>query len=71
MTREEYQKCKLIVNMYHEKVRECEILKRKLEQKERENKLLREQLGYKRASDIQYSKDDEEVFMIIKMNREV
>lgn len=71
MTREEYQKCKWAANLYHEKVRECEILRRRLEQKERENKFLREQLGYKRASDIQYSKDDAEVFMIVKMNREV
>ena len=71
MTREEYQKCELAAKMYHDKVRECEILKRRLAQRERENRLLKEQLGYRRASDIQYSRDDEEVFMIIKMHREV
>ena len=71
MTREEYQKCQWAANLYHDKVRECEILRRRLEQRERENRLLREQLGYRRASDIQYSKDDAEVFMIVKMNREV
>lgn len=67
MTREEYQKCEWAANMYHDKVRECKMLRRMLEQKERENRLLREQLGYRRARDIQHSRDDAEVFMILKM----
>lgn len=69
MTREEYIKCEYAANMYRDKVRECEMLRRMLAQKDRENRLLREQLGYKRASDVQYSRDDAEVFMIVKMNR--
>ena len=71
MTREEYLKCEYAANMYHDKVRECEMLKLRLEQKERENRLLRQQLGYKRAADIQHSRDDAEVFMIVKMHRGV
>ena len=69
MTREEYLNCEYAANMYREKVRECEMLRRRLEQKERENKILREHLGYKRASDVQYSRDDAEVFMIVKMRK--
>lgn len=71
MTREEYQQCEWAANMYHDKVRECNMLRRMLAQKERENRLLREQLGYKRAADIQYSKDDADVFLILKMRRGV
>lgn len=67
MTKKEHMMCQQAANMYHDKVCECEVLKRRLAQKERENRLLREQLGYKRASDIQYSKDDAEVFLILKM----
>lgn len=74
MTREEYQKCEWAANMYHDKVHECNMLRRKLAQmeerlaqKERENQLLKERLGYKRACDVQYSKDDAEVFLILKM----
>jgi hypothetical protein len=69
MTREEYQKCQSIVNMYRDKIRECEVLKRRLAQKERENRMLKERLGYKSACDVQQSKDDAEVFLIVKMNR--
>ena len=69
MTREERQMCEWAANLYHDKVRECEMLRRRLEQKERENRLLRQQLGYKRAADVQYSKDDAEVFMIVKMRK--
>ena len=61
--------CEWAANLYHDKVRECEMLRRRLEQKERENRLLRQQLGYKRAADVQYSKDDAEVFMIVKMRK--
>ena len=68
MTREEYQKCKLAASMYHDKVRECETLKRRLAQIEQENKILKEQLGYRRIRDAQYSRDDTEVFMLVKMN---
>lgn len=71
MTREEYQKCELAATMYRDKVRECDVLRGRLAQKERENRILREQLGYKRASDIQYSREDAEVFLIVKMNRGV
>ena len=71
MTKEEYQMCEWAANMYHDVVRERNMLRRKLEQKERENKLLREQLGYKRASDVQNSRDDAEVFYIVKMRRGV
>ena len=70
MTKEERQKCEWAANMYHDKVRECEMLKLRLAQRERENQLLRERLGYKRASDIQYSRDDAEVFGIMR-NRNV
>lgn len=71
MNREEYKNCERAAKMYHDKVRECELLRRRLEQKERENKLLREQLGYKRASDIQYSKQDEELFRILNSRENV
>ena len=71
MTKEEHRMCERAAVMYHDKVRECKMLRDRLEQKERENKLLREQLRYKRAADIQYSKDDAEVFMIVKMRRGV
>lgn len=71
MTREEYKNCERAAKMYHDKVRECELLRLRLEQKERENKLLREQLGYKRASDIQYSKEDEELFVILNSRENV
>ena len=69
MTREEHQMCEWAANMYHDKVEECNMLRRMLAQKERENKMLKERLGYKMASDVKYSKDDAEVFMIVKMNR--
>jgi hypothetical protein len=71
MTKKEHQMCEWAANLYHDKVRECEMLKRRLEQKERENRLLRQQLGYKRAADIQNSRDDAEVFMIVKMHRDM
>lgn len=70
MTKEEYQKCEWAANMYRDKVRECEMLKRRLAQKERENKILKERLGYKTAVDVQYSRDDAEVFGILRMRRE-
>ena len=69
MTKQEYQMCEWAANLYHDKVRECEMLKKRLAQKERENQLLKEQLRYKTARDIQHSRDDAEVFMIVKMNR--
>ena len=69
MTREEHLMCERAATMYHDKVRECRMLRARLEQRERENRLLREQLRYKRAADIQHSRDDAEVFMIVKMNR--
>lgn len=68
MTKEEYQKCEWAANLYHDKVHECEMLKKKLAQKDREIKLLKERLGYKTANDIQYSKDDAEVFKLVKGN---
>lgn len=68
MTKEEYQKCEWAANMYHDKVRECEMLKCRLAQREREIKILKEQLGYRKIRDAQYSKDDTEVFMLVKMN---
>ena len=71
MTKKEHQMCQQAAIMYHEKVDECKMLKRMLAQKERENRLLREQLGYKRASDIQYSRDDADVFLILKMRNGV
>ena len=67
MTKEEYQKCQWAANLYHDKVRECEMLKRRLAQRDREIQLLKERLHYKTAADIQYSRDDAEVFMIVKM----
>lgn len=69
MTREEYQKCEWAANMYHEVIRENKLLKRRLAQKERENQLLKERLGYRRIRDAQYSRDDAEVFMIVKMRK--
>ena len=69
MTREEYQKCEWAASMYHEVIRENKLLKRRLAQKERENQLLKEQLGYRRIRDAQYSRDDAEVFMIVKMRK--
>ncbi len=71
MTKEEYQKCEWAANLYREKVRECEILKMRLEQKERENKLLKERLHYKTASDVQYSKDDDELFSVLNSRKNV
>ena len=67
MTKEEQMKCEWAANMYHEAIRENEMLKRRLAQREREIKLLKEQLHYKTASDIQHSRADAEVFMIVKM----
>ena len=46
---------------------ECDILRRKLEQREREIKILKERLRYKTATDVQYAKDDDDVFLILKM----
>lgn len=69
MTREEYIKCEYAANMYREKVQECNTLRRMLAQKERENRILKERLGYKRACDVQHSREDAEVFLIVKMNR--
>lgn len=69
MTREEYQKCEWAANLYHDKVRECNMLRRRLEQMQRENKLLKERLGYKTASDVEYSKDDAELFLILKTRK--
>lgn len=46
---------------------ECDMLREKLSQREREIKVLKERLRYKTASDIQYSKDDDDVFLILKM----
>ena len=46
---------------------ECDILRQKLAQREREIKVLKERLKYKTASDIQYAKDDDDVFLILKM----
>ena len=46
---------------------ECDILRQKLAQREREIKILKERLKYKTASDIQYAKDDDDVFLILKM----
>lgn len=66
MTEEEYRKCKWAAKMYQKKVRECESLKRQLAQREREIKILKERLRYKTASDVQYSKDDADVFGILK-----
>lgn len=66
MTREEHQKCEWAANMYHNKVHECEMLKRRNDQLARENRLLKERLGYRRLVDIQHSRADAEVFMIIK-----
>lgn len=68
MTREEYLMCKAAADLYHDKVRECEILESRLEQVMRENRLLKERLGYRRTADVQYSKADAEVFLIVKMN---
>lgn len=69
MTKEEYLKCKEIIRRYREKSEECEMLKMYNEQLARENKLLKERLGYRRFVDINHSKADAEVFMIVKMNR--
>lgn len=69
MTREEYQKCEWAANLYHDKVRECNMLRRKLEQLQRENKLLKERLGYKTAQDVEYSKDDAELFVILNARK--
>lgn len=69
MTKEEYQKCKWAANLYHDKVRECNMLRRRLEQMERENKLLKERLGYKTARDVEYSKDDRELFVILNARK--
>ena len=71
MTKEEYQKCEWAANLYHDKVRECEMLKRRLEQKERENRLLKERLRYKTAADVQYSKDDDELFVVLNSRKNV
>lgn len=71
MTREEYQKCEWAANLYHEKVRECEMLKKRLAQKERENLLLKERLHYKTAADVQYSKDDIELFAVLNSRQNV
>lgn len=71
MTREEYQKCQWAANLYHDKVRECEMLKRRLAQRDREIQILKERLHYKTAADIQHSRDDAEVFMIVKMRNGV
>lgn len=68
MTREEYMKCKAAAKLYHDKFEECEMLKRRNDQLARENRLLKERLGYRRLVDIQHSKDDAEVFLIVKMN---
>lgn len=67
MNKEECQKCELTIEMYRDKVRECEMLKRRLAQKEKENRILKERLGYKTASDVQFSKEDTEVFLVLKM----
>lgn len=66
MTKQEYQNCQWAANLYHDKVRECEILKKRLEQKERENRILKERLRYKTAIDIQRSREDAEVFNLVK-----
>ena len=66
MTREEYQKCEWAANMYHDVVRENKMLRRMLEQRDREIRMLKDHLRYKTAVDIQHSRDDAEVFMIIK-----
>lgn len=71
MTKEEYQKCEWAANLYHDKVRECEMLKRRLAQRDREVQILKERLRYKTAADVQYSRDDAEVFMIVKMRNGV
>ena len=71
MTREEYQKCEWAANLYHDKVRECEMLKKRLAQKERENLLLKQQLRYKTAADVQYSKDDAELFSVLNSRKNV
>jgi hypothetical protein len=71
MTREEYYKCELAANMYHDKVDECEMLRRMIAQLKQENRVLKERLGYKTARDIQRSKEDAEVFLIVKMGRGV
>lgn len=71
MTREEYQKCEWAANLYHDKVRECEMLKKRLAQKERENQLLKQQLHYKTAADVQYSKDDAELFSVLNSRKNV
>ena len=67
MTKEEYQKCQWAANLYHEVVCENEMLKRRLAQRDREIQILKERLRYKTAVDIQHSRDDAEVFMIVKM----
>lgn len=71
MTKEEYQKCEWAANLYHDKVRECEMLKRRLAQKERENQLLKERLNYKTACDVQYSKEDDELFVVLNSRKNV
>lgn len=71
MTEEEYQKCVWAANLYHDKVRECNLLKRMLIQKERENRLLKQQLHYKTAADVQYSKDDAELFSVLNSRKNV
>ena len=71
MTKEEYQKCQWAANLYHDKVRECEMLKRCLAQRDREIQILKERLRYKTAADVQHSRDDAEVFMIVKMRNGV
>lgn len=71
MTREEYQKCEQAAKLYHDKVRECEMLKRQLAQREREIKILKERLRYKTASDVQYSKQDEELFIVLNSRKNV
>ena len=70
MTKEEHQMCERAATLYQDKVRECRMLRNRLEQKERENRLLKEQLGYRRAADIQYSKADAEVLLIMR-NRQI
>lgn len=71
MNKEEYQKCQWAANLYHDKVRECEMLKRRLAQRDREVQILKERLRYKTAADVQYSKDDAEVFCILRMRNGV
>lgn len=69
MTREEYQKCEQAAKLYHDKVRECNMLRQMLAQRDREIQLLKERLRYKTASDVQYSKQDDELFIVLNSRK--